>query len=257
MPSVKIDLAGDHLFVNINKRLEWHKVSDFIANNFEFTAPVGKLDTINGMSTSNYQDIHFNAENNEIITVDANQIIRIPYVVNGEVTFTSGEKIDVKPILFDQIMPSAIEELYTNDESFELITDSTQRSPRINALIETVFIDNNTVQITNYNAKTVTNIDIQARLNGVNKSFNLGNIDKIPAFTRMTLPVSAFGEIGVYNSSNGDGVFDLTSIMLRDDLYIHLIQTSFDSKPIRSYKRSKKSKRVGTSALILRKLVIG
>lgn len=223
----KIDRFGDYLIVNINNRLEWHHIPTFVENNFEFIAPEGKVLQINNSQVTNFQDIH--SDNNELVTVSSDKIT-INKIIDGAILFNANERIDSTPIIYDQIMPSAIQKIYTNNESFDLITNPSLRSVRINELVHTTFVDNNTVQITNYNAKKVNNIDIEARINGVNKWFVLGNIDQIPPFTRITLPVTAFGEVGRYNSKNADGVFDITHIMMGEDKFNKLLKTSFSSK---------------------------
>ncbi|GEM75334.1 YncE family protein [Vibrio sagamiensis] len=224
----KIDRSGDYLIVNIDNRLEWHHIPTFIENNFEFIAPEGKVLAINDRQVTHYQDIHF--DDNELITVSADKIDINTHIVDGSVMFSAGEQVNNTTIIFDQIMPSATQQIYTNEESFEQITNPNLHSTRINQLIKITFFDTNTVQITNYNAKTVTDIDVEAKLNGINKWFVLGNIDKIPPFTQITLPISAFGEVGRYNSKNGDGVFDLRTIMQGQDKYGHLFKTSFSSR---------------------------
>lgn len=236
----KIDRSGEHLIININGRLEWHKISTFIANNFEFIEPEGNIKSLNGDEINNYQDIHF--DNNELITITANNININSYIVNSNITFTADQSIEVTPVQFNQLMPSAIQKIYTNNDTLDILTNAELRSVRINKLINTKFIDNSTVEITNYNAKTVTNIDIFAKLNGIDKWFILGNIDTLPPFTRITLPLSAFGEVGRYNSSNNDGVFDLSTIMSRDDNFTDLLQTSFNSKTDKFVQKIKKIK---------------
>ncbi|GAD78172.1 YncE family protein [Vibrio azureus] len=224
----KIDRSGDYLIVSIKNRLEWHHIPTFIENNFEFVAPEGSTHDLNNHQFIQYQDIHF--DNNELVTVSSDQIDINEYIIDGSVKFNAGEQVSNSPITFEQIMPSAIQEVFTNNESFDLITNPSLRSARVNELVHTTFVDNNTVQITNYNAKTVTNVDLEARINGINKWFVLGNIDQIPPFTRITLPVTAFGNIGLYNSKNGDGVFDITHIMMGEDNFNQLLKTSFSSK---------------------------
>lgn len=245
----KIERSGDYLIVNINNRIEWHNISTFITNNFEFIEPEGSVSKLNDLETISFQDIHF--ENNELVTITANEIAINPYIVNSEITFTANEKLNITPIQFEQLMPSAIRQIYTNDETFEVITDPSLRSTRINELVTTTFIDNNTVEITNYNGKTVTNIDLEAKLNGINKWFILGNIDQLPPFTRITLPISAFGEVGRYNSSNADGVFDLSAMFHGEEPFYNLLKTSFNSKTdpfVQKIKKIKSRWRIQTAA---------
>jgi hypothetical protein len=149
--------------------------------------------------------------------------------VNSAVRFTQDVQLDIAQIQLDMLMPNTLKEIYTNDESFELITNPSVRSARINELVKTKFIDKNTVQITNYTAKTLNNIDIQARLNGVNKWFVLGNFDKLPPFTQITLPMTAFGQGGQFNSVNGDGIFDLQTLIYGSDDFTDLLETTFNS----------------------------
>ncbi len=223
----KIDRSGDYLVVNFNNRLEWHHIPTFINNNFEFVAPKEKALELNDTQIINFQDIHY--DNNELVTVSADKIT-INTIIEDKILFNAGEHVEVSQIKFDQVMPSAVEQIFTNDESFELITNPSLRSARINELVHTTFINNDTVQITNYNARIVTNVDLEGRINGVNKWFVLGNIDQIPPFTRITLPLTAFGENGRYNSKNGDGVFDISSLMFGDDSINQVLKTSFSSK---------------------------
>lgn len=224
----KIDLDGNTLIINIAGRLEWHSVDSFIANNFEFVEPTGSVHQLNNENVPNFQDIHFS--NNELVTINSDRITINPYIVNSEVRFSQDIQLDIPQIQLDLLMPNALKEIYTNDEPYELITNPSLRSARINELVKVNFIDKNTVQITNYTAKTLHNVDIQARLNGVNKWFVLGNFDKLPPFTQITLPMTAFGQSGQFNSVNGDGVFDLQTLIYGSDDFTDLLETTFNSQ---------------------------
>ena len=110
-------------------------------------------------------------------------------------------------------MPAAVSYILRNDEPYEVLIDRAQRSVNINSLVKTELLDNDTVRITNYAARELHDINIESRLNGINKWLILGQLDRLPAYAQITLPLSAFGEQGRFNSASRDGVFDLNNLL--------------------------------------------
>ncbi|MGL4984575.1 MAG: hypothetical protein ACRC5N_07735, partial [Plesiomonas sp.] len=133
--------------------------------------------------------------------------------LSKEITFNADEQVSVRPLVFDQIMPAAISYIFDKDEAHSVLVDRHQRSVNINSLVKTELLDNDTVRITNYAAKELRDINIESKLNGINKWLTLGQIDRLPAYAQITMPLSAFGENGRFNSVNRDGVFDLNNLL--------------------------------------------
>lgn len=225
----KIDVENNTLVVSFNNRIEWHDVDAFIQNNFELGEPKRTINALDGKAISSLKDIHFS--NNEMVTA-TNEKISINHLLNNEITFISGDSIDQNTIKFEQLMPTSVTQILTNDEAHDVLMNRELRSVNINSLVQTKLLDNNTVQITNYAAQELRDISSELKLNGVDKWFKLGTIDRIPAYAQIVLPLSAFSSNYQFNSANGDGVFDLSDLFSSDievkDLFEHRFSSSSD-----------------------------
>ncbi|MGL4711641.1 MAG: YncE family protein, partial [Shewanella sp.] len=206
----KMDRDGDQLVVNVANRIEWHQVADVIANDFLFRQPQFTVNNINQQPVSALNDLHL--LDNTLISANSSGF-GVNSLLTKEISFVADNQLDITPIHFDQLMPTAVSYIFDKDEPYEVLADRTLRSVNMNSLVKTELLDNNTVQITNYAAKELRDINIEAKLSGINKWLILGQFDRLPAYAQITLPLSAFGEQGRFNSANRDGIFDLSELL--------------------------------------------
>lgn len=205
----KIDIADNVMTVTFNNRIEWHKTDEFVKNGFELLTPIKTLTSLNGKAVSTLKDVHFS--NDELITATDNHIT-LNQVLTPQVEFTADTQLPTSTIEFDALMPASVTQVLTNDEAHEVLVNRELRSVNINSLVKTELFDDHTVKITNYAAKELRDISPELKLNGVNKWFSLGTIDRLPAYAQITLPLSAFAPDFRFNSANRDGVFDLSEL---------------------------------------------
>ncbi|KLV07152.1 hypothetical protein ABT56_06275 [Photobacterium aquae] len=226
----KVDLDNNTLVVSFKDRIEWHDAAAFAANGFVFGEPLRTVRAINGQPVSALKDLHF--ANNELITANRERIA-INYLLNNEITFVADTSVAQQTIAFDQLMPTSVTQILGNDEPHHVLMDRELRSVNINSLVQTKLLNNETVQITNYAAKELRDITPELKLNGINKWFKLGTLDRIPAYAQITLPLSAFSSDFQFNSANNDGVFDLSDLFAADlevkDLFEHRFSSESDA----------------------------
>lgn len=206
----KIDLLNDNLMVSERTKLRFQTVADFIANDFELTDTTQTIEQISGIAVGNHRDIvltdqHMVLANDEALTIARHQ--------NKAIQFVADTSVKTTKIAFDSIPAMSVNKILQNDESYETLINEDQRSVRVNSLVKTELLDNDMIKITSYVAQDLTDINIEMRFNGLNKWFTLGNFDRIPAFTQIILPLSAFGDQYQFNSANRDGVFDLSDFV--------------------------------------------
>ncbi|WP_240309011.1 hypothetical protein [Vibrio cholerae] len=221
----KIDKDGEQLIVNRNGKLEWHKVSDVVANHFQFTHPMRTVTQLNGTSVGSQKDLHFT--NNELITVAANEI-RFDALRTNAVTFTPNVSVETTKLKFDELAPFSVSEILSLDEPHHILTNPSLRSVKINSPVKTVLLDKDTVQVTSYAAVELTDINLQLKLEGIDHWFVLANLDRIPAYAQFTLPLDAFGS-GQFNTSDGVGELDLESVFSSSMEYVNLFDYRFSS----------------------------
>ncbi|MCF5880860.1 hypothetical protein K3H40_17560 [Aeromonas veronii] len=206
----KIDMDGDRLVVNFKDRIEWHDADTLIANDFQFKNPTFTVREINQQPVAALKDLQLAGS----VLVTANERgLGFNQLLSKEISFTADEQLPARPLIFDQLMPTAVSYILRNDEPYEVLIDRAQRSVNINSLVKTELLDNDTVRITNYAARELYDINIESRLNGINKWLILGQLDRLPAYAQIILPLSAFGEQGRFNSASRDGVFDLNNLL--------------------------------------------
>lgn len=221
----KIDKVGEQLVVNLNGRLEWHNISDVIANDFTFTQPTRVITSLDGASVGNLKDVHFT--HTELVTASANQV-HFDTLRESSVTFTPNAQVDTTKLVFDDLAPFSVGEILSMDEPHHIITNPSLRSVKINSPVKTEFIDTETVQITSYAAVELTDLKIEVKLDGTDHWLLLANLDRIPAYAQFTLPLSAFGT-GQFNTSDGSGTVDLENVFNSTLNYTSQFDYRFDS----------------------------
>ncbi|MGL5990829.1 MAG: hypothetical protein ACRCZT_04040 [Plesiomonas sp.] len=204
----KIDREGDQLIINKDGRIEWHNINDVIANNFQFIAPTKTVTNLDGAWVGSLNDLHFIDQS--LITATATEL-RFYEQRSTQVSFVAGEQVDTTKLKLSQVMPSAIREILTLDEPHSILTDPKLRSVKVNSPVKTEFVDTKTVQITNYAPVELSDLTLELKLAGTDKWFTLAQLDSIPPYTQITLPLSAFGE-GKFNTTDATGVMDLSDL---------------------------------------------
>lgn len=222
----KIDKDGEQLIVNRNGRLEWHKVSDVIANQFQFTNPIRTMSQLNGAPVGNLNDLHF--AHDELISAAAGHI-RFDALRTNAVTFTPNAYVETTKLKFDELAPFSIGDILSLDEPHHILTNPSLRSVKINSPVKTVLLDKDTVQVTSYAAVELTDINLELKLEGVDHWVVLANLDRIPAYAQFTLPLSSFGT-GQFNTSDDTGLLDLESVFSSSMEYANLFDYRFNSK---------------------------
>lgn len=92
-------------------------------------------------------------------------------------------------------------------EGFDSIAANTQ------AMIHTRLIDANTVEITNFTHIDVENVDISIAAKDQANWALLTYIDLLPAYTRITLPITALNADKSFNTVDGSGVYNYTAML--------------------------------------------
>ncbi|MGL4475879.1 MAG: hypothetical protein ACRCT7_15700, partial [Shewanella sp.] len=221
----KIDREGEQLIINKDGRIEWHNISDVIANDFAFIAPTKTLNNLEGAAVGSLNDLHF--VDNTLITATATEL-RFDEQRSAQVTFIAGEQVDTTELKFSQVMPSAISEILTLDEPHSILTNPKLRSVKVNSPVKTEFVDTQTVQITNYAPVALKDLTLELKLTGADKWFTLAKLDSIPPYTQITLPLSAFGE-GQFNTTDASGVMDLSALFSSSMNYANDFDYRFNS----------------------------
>ncbi|MGL4827043.1 MAG: hypothetical protein ACRC24_06145 [Vibrionaceae bacterium] len=206
----KIDTDGANLIVNFNDRIAWFSINDFINNGFQLINENLSFNKFSAQNVTAFKDIHFADE--ALITANS-QGIMVNRLLTSKIAYSADQQVTTEKFIFDELMPSAVNYILDNDEPYETLIDRNLRSVNINSLVKTEILANNTVLITNYAAKELRDINIEGKLHNINKWLVLGQFDRLPAYAQISLPLSAFGENGKFNSTRRDGVFDLNNLL--------------------------------------------
>ncbi|WP_418113435.1 hypothetical protein RJD40_11105 [Vibrio scophthalmi] len=206
----KMALLNDSLMVSEHSKLRFQAVDDFIANDFQFSETAQTIEQISGTSVGNHRDI---ALTDQYMVLANDEALSIARHQNKAIQFVADKSVETSKISFDSIPAMSVSKILQNDESYDTLINEDLRSVRVNSLVKTELLDHDMIKITSYVAQDLTDINIEMRFNGLNKWFTLGNFDRIPAFTQIILPLSAFGDQYQFNSANRDGVFDLSEFV--------------------------------------------
>lgn len=92
-------------------------------------------------------------------------------------------------------------------------------------MVNVRLVDRNTVEITNFTNVNLQNLDLDIRAHSQHNWVRLANLNKLPAYTRITLPIIDLNVDNSFNTVDGRGVYNYTKMLSsldgKDNTYGH------------------------------------
>ena len=204
----KITQDEGHLIVHTKGKIEFFDIDKLVQSNFSFTNPDSTVTSISGWGITELRDIQ--SHKGKIITADEN-FVNIDSIHEVTTKFTTNQSVETVQLKFDDYAKDKASSILINELDHSMIVNDRYTSFKVNSPLKTEFTGYDTIEITNYSAVELTNVNLELNHNSLDKWFTLATLDRIPAFTSITVSVSLFS--GEFNTVEKDGVVDLSNIL--------------------------------------------
>ncbi len=205
----KISKSGDNLLFHKDGEITWFNIDQLIEEGFTFEHSQGSVTSLNGYPIALLRDLH--ASNNVLITADESYVY-IDTNLSVEIDFTPNTSVENTNIQFDNIEPSSISNILSNDALHVQVVGS-DYSYKVNSPVKTEFDHTRGIKFTNYSGLEMKDIKVELKHKAMDKWFTVATIDKIPAFTRINLSLEDLGKQELtFNTSEQKGVIDFTAL---------------------------------------------
>ncbi|EEY98459.1 hypothetical protein VOA_002279 [Vibrio sp. RC586] len=200
-----VDLEGNTLITKQGSRVATYDVNQFIANGYSFNEAAKGIYLVDGQEV--FAKDFLLTEQGFIALTDS--VTSNVHTINA-VTFTPNVSVTETRLEFSTLPTTARVQQVLQEGLTEGI-DTLKANTR--SLIHTRLVDGNTVEITNYTSVDVVNLAIDITAKDQYNWARLGSVDFLPAYTRITLPLTYFNAEKRFNTVNGSGVYDYSGML--------------------------------------------
>lgn len=200
-----IDLKDNKLVTKQDGRMAIYDIDRFVNDAYVFKEAANAVYLLDG------HEIH---ANDFLITEDgivtlSDSVISLIHSMK-DVSFEPNVSVAKNTLTFDALPESArIERILLNDSNVSVLSITTNTS----TLVQARLLDGDRVEIGNYTEVDLTDVSFDVTAQGQNNWVHLTEIDYLPAYTRIILPLTALNADKRFNTVNGSGVFDYTKML--------------------------------------------
>ncbi|PSW31534.1 hypothetical protein C9J21_16130 [Photobacterium phosphoreum] len=196
---------GQH--VDATTRFAMYDLQQFIANDYQFKDAAKAV----------YLLDHFWVNGHDLIISD-NEIITL---TNSIIESTPLDKLDTLDFTPNAYVPTAqleLDVLSNNGNVHKILQDGLTEgawsiSANTDSMVNIRLLDRNTVEITNFTEVDLINLDLDIKAHSQHNWVRLANLDKLPAYTRITMPITDLNTDKSFNTVDGTGVYNYTDML--------------------------------------------
>lgn len=210
-----MDANEKYIFVKENNgeynasttRFAMYDIQKFIANGYQFNDAEKSVYLIDNFWVSG---IDLVIADNEIISLSNSIIETVKFEKLDTLEFTPNAYVPTAQLNFDELPTGSIVQKVLQDglvEGIESISVNTASIVNIRVL------NRDQVEITNYTEVDIQGLDLDIRAHSQHSWVRLANLDKLPAYTRIIVPITALNVDKSFNTVDGSGVYNYTKMM--------------------------------------------
>ncbi|MGF1726052.1 hypothetical protein [Photobacterium nomapromontoriensis] len=201
-----IDLKGNQLVVKQSQRVAMYDVEKFIADGYTFKEASLGVYVVDGQGVS-AKDLLLTDKGFVSLT---DSVTTHVHTVNA-VTFTPNISVAEAQLAFSALPQGAVvsDILQDNATNGAILSLSANTASMVNVRL----LDGNTVEITNFTEFDLADVDLDIKANNQYSWARLANLDLLPAYTRIVLPVTMLNADKRFNTVEGTGVYNYTDML--------------------------------------------
>ena len=194
-------------YVESTTRFAMYDIQQFIANDYQFKDAAKAVYLLDHFWVSGHDLV---ISNNEIITLTNSIIESVPLDKLDTLDFTQNAYVPTAQLEFDALPQTASVRKILQDG---LAEGAWSISANTDSMVNIRLLDRNTVEITNFTDIDLKNVDLDIKAHSQHNWARLANLDKLPAYTRITLPITDLNIDKSFNTADGTGVYNYTGML--------------------------------------------
>lgn len=210
-----MDVNNNYIFVKESNgqytesttRFAMYDIQQFITNNYQFKDAEKAVYLIDHFWVNGTDLL---VRDDEIISLTNSIIESVKFNKLDTLEFTSNAYVPTAQLEFDSLP----EEAKTHKILQEGLNEGLwSLSANTNSMVNVRLIDRNTVEITNFTEIDMHNLNLDIKAHSQHSWVRLANLNKLPAYTRITLPISTLNIDNSFNTTDGSGVYTYTGML--------------------------------------------
>ncbi|MGF1689377.1 hypothetical protein L4C36_22405 [Photobacterium japonica] len=202
-----IDLKGNQLVTKQSQRIAIYDVAKFIADGYRFKEAAQGAYLVDGQGYS-AKDLQLTDQGFVTLTDSVTTHVHTLRAV----TFTPNVSVPEATLTFSALPAEAMVTSVLKDAEGEgasvLSLVANTRS-----MLNVRLLDRDTVEITNFTEVDMANVELDITAQNQYNWARLGQIDRLPAHTRIVLPITALNADKRFNTVDGSGVYDYSEML--------------------------------------------
>ncbi|WP_413525090.1 hypothetical protein [Photobacterium phosphoreum] len=194
-------------YVESTTRFAMYDIQQFIANDYQFKDAAKAVYLLDHFWVSGHDLV---ISNNEIITLTNSIIESVPLDKLDTLDFTQNAYVPTAQLEFDALPQTASVRKILQDG---LAEGAWSISANTDSMVNIRLLDRNTVEITNFTDIDLKNVDLDIKAHSQHNWARLANLDKLPAYTRITMPITDLNTDKSFNTVDGTGVYNYTGML--------------------------------------------
>ncbi|PSW02160.1 hypothetical protein CTM91_03510 [Photobacterium aquimaris] len=210
-----MDANGHYIFVKENNgqyvesttRFAMYDIQQFIANDYQFKDAEKAVYLIDHFWVSGHDLL---VRDNEIVALTNSIIETVTLDKLDTLTFTPNAYVPTAQLAFDDLPHTANVRKVLQDGLNEGLWSI---SANMGSMVNVRLVDRHTVEITNFTEVDLQQLDLDIRAHSQHSWARLAHLDKLPAYTRITLPLADLNVDNSFNTVDGRGVYNYTKML--------------------------------------------
>ena len=194
-------------YVESTTRFAMYDIQQFIANDYQLKDAEKAVYLIDHFWVSGHDLL---VRNNEIVALTNTIVETVTFDKLDTLEFTPNAYVPTAQLDFDALPQTANVRKVLQQGLSE---GHWSLSANIGSMVNVRLVDRNTVEITNFTEVDLQNLDLDIRAHSQHNWVRLANLNKLPAYTRITLPITDLNVDNSFNTVDGGGVYNYTKML--------------------------------------------
>lgn len=200
-----IDVKGNQLIAKQSQRVAMYDIDKFIADGYRFKEAAQAVYQVDGQHLS-AKDLLLTDHGFVTLT---DSVTTHVHTINA-VTFTPNVSVPEAALTFSALPAEAtVTSVLQDGEGASVLSLVANTRSMLNVRL----LDRDTVEITNFTEVDMANVALDITAQNQYNWARLGQLDRLPAHTRIVLPITALNADKRFNTVDGSGVYDYSGML--------------------------------------------
>ncbi|MGF1726426.1 hypothetical protein [Photobacterium nomapromontoriensis] len=194
-------------YVESTTRFAMYDIEQFIANDYQFKDADKAIYLID--------DFWVNGTD---LLIRDDEIVSLRNSIIESVQFDKLDTLDFAPNAYVPTAQLEFDALPEGTSVHKVLQDGLSEglwslAANTGSMVNVRLVDRNTVEITNFTEVDIQNVDLDIKAHNQHRWVRLANLNKLPAYTRITMPILALNADKSFNTTDGSGVYNYAGML--------------------------------------------